>query len=237
MVLSRQILLVDDSRFFIKIVQDILSNSLRYQYEIFTAQTFQQSIEILYTKKIDVVLLDLNLAESRGIKTLENFINENVSSAIIVLTGMNDETIGYEAIQKGAQDFLIKSEMNLKYLEKSIEYARQREAFGQPLTGFQVTRHKLAHMATLVEAAKRFNYSVAAMIQENRNAYKQVCMAKNFSTSVCDKVVYDAVQIHGGYGYCREYLVERLYRDSRLFSIGGGTFEIMNEVIGKQMGL
>lgn len=127
MILTRQILLVDDSRFFIKIVQDILSNSLRYQYEIFTAQTFQQSIEILYTKKIDVVLLDLNLAESRGIKTLENFINENVSSAIIVLTGMNDETIGYEAIQKGAQDFLIKSEMNLKYLEKSIEYAIERK--------------------------------------------------------------------------------------------------------------
>ncbi|MFH1139037.1 MAG: acyl-CoA dehydrogenase family protein [Pseudomonadota bacterium] len=122
-------------------------------------------------------------------------------------------------------------------LEKSIEYAKQREAFGKNLTGFQVTRHKLAHMATLVEAAKRFNYSVAAMIQEKQNAYKQVCMAKNFSTSVCDKVVYDAVQIHGGYGYCREYLVERLYRDSRLFSIGGGTHEIMNEVISKQMGL
>ena len=122
-------------------------------------------------------------------------------------------------------------------LEKSIEYAKEREAFGKPLTGFQVTKHKLAQMATLIEAAKRFNYSVAAMIQEGQDAYKQVCMAKNFSTSICDKVVYDAVQIHGGYGYCREFLVERLYRDSRLFSIGGGTYEIMNEVISKQMGL
>jgi len=122
-------------------------------------------------------------------------------------------------------------------LEASVAYARDRHAFGKPLTSFQVTRHKLAHMATLVEASKRFTYSVAAMIGEGKRAYKEVCMAKNFATSSCDKVVYDAVQIHGGYGYCREYLVERLYRDSRLFSIGGGTYEIMNEVIGKEMRL
>jgi acyl-CoA dehydrogenase len=121
-------------------------------------------------------------------------------------------------------------------LELSIGYAREREAFGRPLTGFQVTRHKLAEMATAVEAAKRFTYSVADMIGNRQKAMKEVCMAKNFATSVCDRVVYDAVQIHGGYGYCREYLVERLYRDSRLFSIGGGTYEIMNEVISKQMG-
>lgn len=122
-------------------------------------------------------------------------------------------------------------------LEAAVQYARERTAFGKTLTGFQVIRHKIADMATQVEAAKNFNYSVAAMIARGENAYKHVCMAKNFSTSVCDKVVYDAVQIHGGYGYCREYLVERLYRDSRLFAIGGGTYEIMNEVISKQMGL
>jgi acyl-CoA dehydrogenase len=122
-------------------------------------------------------------------------------------------------------------------LALSIAYAKEREAFGRPLTGFQVTRHKLAEMATSVEAAKRFTYSVADMIGNKEKALKEVCMAKNFATSVCDRVVYDAVQIHGGYGYCREYLVERLYRDSRLFSIGGGTYEIMNEVISKQMGV
>jgi acyl-CoA dehydrogenase len=122
-------------------------------------------------------------------------------------------------------------------LEESIRYAKERTAFGKLLTGFQVTRHKLAEMATLVEASKQFNYRVAAKIGDGVNAYKDVCMAKNFATKVCDRVVYDAVQIHGGYGYCREYLVERLYRDSRLFAIGGGTYEIMNEVISKQMGL
>lgn len=122
-------------------------------------------------------------------------------------------------------------------LEKSINYARERSAFGRPLKDFQVTRHKLAEMATMIEASKRFNYSVAAMIATGQRAFREVCMAKNFATSTCDRVVYDAVQIHGGYGYCREYLVERLYRDSRLFSIGGGTYEIMNEVISKEMKL
>jgi acyl-CoA dehydrogenase len=122
-------------------------------------------------------------------------------------------------------------------LELSVGYARVREAFGKPLSGFQVTRHKLAEMATAVAAAKQFNYSAAAIIDQGRKALKEVCMAKNFAASVCDRVVHDAVQIHGGYGYCREYLVERLYRDSRLFSIGGGTHEIMNEVISRQMGI
>ena len=122
-------------------------------------------------------------------------------------------------------------------LELAIRYAKERVAFGKPLVGFQVTRHKLAEMATQVEVAKQFNYRVAAKIGNGENAYREVCMAKNFSTKACDRVVYDAVQIHGGYGYCREYLVERLYRDSRLFAIGGGTYEIMNEIISKQMGL
>ncbi len=122
-------------------------------------------------------------------------------------------------------------------LELAISHAKEREAFGRPLTGFQVTRHKLAEMATSVEAARCFTYGVANGIGKRRKALKEVCMAKNFAGSVCDRVVHDAVQIHGGYGYCREYLVERLYRDSRLFSIGGGTHEIMNEVISKQMGI
>lgn len=122
-------------------------------------------------------------------------------------------------------------------LEESIRYAKERKAFGNYLTGFQVIRHKLAEMATLVEASKRFNYSIAARIGNGEDVSKEVCMAKNFSTNACDKVVYDAVQIHGGYGFSRGYLVERLYRDSRLFSIGGGTYEIMNEIISKRIGL
>lgn len=118
-------------------------------------------------------------------------------------------------------------------LEESIKYAREREAFGRPLTGFQVTRHKLVDMATLVEASREFTYRIAAKIGAGENQVKEISMAKNFACMVSDKVTYDAVQIHGGSGYMREYLVERLYRDNRILSIGGGTQEIMKEVISK----
>jgi acyl-CoA dehydrogenase len=120
-------------------------------------------------------------------------------------------------------------------LEESIKYAKTREAFGKTLSGFQVIRHKLVDMATKVEASKEFNYRVAAKMEAGMDVAREVSMAKNFACEICDKVVFDAVQIHGGYGYAREYVVERLYRDSRILSIGGGTTEIMKEIISKMM--
>jgi len=118
-------------------------------------------------------------------------------------------------------------------LEESLKYAQERKAFHRPLTGFQVTRHKLADMATLVEASQEFTYRVAARIGAGESQVKEISMAKNFACMVSDRVTYDAVQIHGGFGYMREYLVERLYRDNRILSIGGGTQEIMKEIISK----
>ena len=87
-------------------------------------------------------------------------------------------------------------------LEESIKYAKQREAFGKPLTGFQVTRHKLADMATLVEASTEFTYRVAARIGAGVDQIKEVSMAKNFACSVSDKVTYDAVQLFGATATC-----------------------------------
>ncbi|MFM1921195.1 MAG: hypothetical protein RLZZ303_2829 [Candidatus Hydrogenedentota bacterium] len=121
--------------------------------------------------------------------------------------------------------------------ELSREYAQQREAFKRSLTGFQVTRHKLVDMATLVTVAREFNYRVAAKIQAGEYPVAEVSMAKNFACDVADKVCYEAVQLHGGYGYAREYVVERLYRDTRLLPIGGGTREIMKEIISKYLQL
>ena len=120
-------------------------------------------------------------------------------------------------------------------LEEAIKYAKARKAFGKPLTGFQVTRHKLADMATLLEASTEFTYRVAAKIGAGVDQIKAVSMAKNFACDVSDKITYDAVQIFGGYGFMRGYLVERLYRDNRILSIGGGTREIMNEIISRLM--
>lgn len=122
-------------------------------------------------------------------------------------------------------------------LDACLAYVKERQAFGKPLAKFQVLRHKLAEMATQLEASKEFTYRIAARIGAGETVVKEVSMAKNFSTTVSDRITYDAVQIFGGMGYMRESLVERLYRDNRILAIGGGTFEIMNEVIAKQMGL
>jgi acyl-CoA dehydrogenase len=123
----------------------------------------------------------------------------------------------------------------LMALDESIRYAKEREAFGRPLAGFQVTRHKLADMATLVEASREFTYRIAAKMASGSCQIKEISMAKNFACMVSDRVTHDAVQIHGGCGYMREYLVERLYRDNRILSIGGGTQEIMKEIISKHL--
>ncbi|MFO0747891.1 MAG: acyl-CoA dehydrogenase family protein [Myxococcota bacterium] len=122
-------------------------------------------------------------------------------------------------------------------LEESIRFARQREAFGRPIAGFQVTRHKLADMATRVLAAKTLVYQVATRLDRGEQPLAEVAMAKNLAAEVAHEVTYEAVQIHGGMGYMRETLVERLSRDARLLPIGGGTSEIMKEIICKAMGL
>lgn len=120
-------------------------------------------------------------------------------------------------------------------LQEALRYAKEREAFGKPILGFQVTRHKLVDMATLVEVSREFTYRVAAKMNAGVDQVKEVSMAKNFACDVSDKVTYEAVQLFGGYGFMREYMVERLYRDNRILSIGGGTREIMKEIIAKRL--
>jgi acyl-CoA dehydrogenase len=123
----------------------------------------------------------------------------------------------------------------LAYRE-SVEYAKERQAFGKPIMGFQVTRHKLADMVTRIAAARALTNEVVARVIRGEQAAGLAAMAKNTATDMCSFVCDQAVQIHGGYGYMREYLVERLYRDARLYPIGGGTREIMNEIISKTEG-
>ena len=122
-------------------------------------------------------------------------------------------------------------------LDEAMAYAREREAFGRPIAGFQVTRHKLAEMATQVAVSREFTYRVAARLANGEDCVLDVSMAKNQATQCADRVTWDAVQIFGGAGYMRGTVVERLFRDNRILSIGGGTYEIMNEVIAKRLGL
>lgn len=122
-------------------------------------------------------------------------------------------------------------------LEHALAYVKERKAFGRPIGKFQVLKHKLAEMATQLEASKTLTYRLAARMEAGQSVVKEISMAKNFATNTSDKLTYDAVQLFGGMGFMREAPVERLYRDNRILSIGGGTYEIMNEVIAKQMGL
>lgn len=122
-------------------------------------------------------------------------------------------------------------------LEECLKYVKERQAFGRSLSELQTIRHKLADMSTLLEASREFTYRCAARMENGEQIVKEISMAKNLATDVSDKITFDAVQIFGGMGYMRESLVERLYRDNRILSIGGGTREIMNEIIAKQLNL
>lgn len=122
-------------------------------------------------------------------------------------------------------------------LDECYKYVKEREAFGRAIGKYQVIKHKLVEMATKLEVSKTMMYNVAANMNAGIDQVKQVSMAKNFATDVSDFVTYEAVQIFGGMGLMRESVVERLYRDNRILSIGGGTREIMNEIIAKQLKL
>jgi acyl-CoA dehydrogenase len=123
----------------------------------------------------------------------------------------------------------------LAYRE-AIAYARARSSFGKSLMGHQVIRHKLADMATRLAAGRALVGECASRVARGENVPGLAAMTKNAASDMCSFVVDEAVQIHGGNGYMREFLVERLYRDARLYPIGGGTREIMNEVIAKTEG-
>jgi acyl-CoA dehydrogenase len=123
----------------------------------------------------------------------------------------------------------------LAYRE-SCRYVREREAFGRPIVGFQVIRHKLADMASEIAAARALTNEAVTRHLRGEAAPALCAMAKNVATDMVTRVCDQAVQIHGGYGYTREFVVERLYRDARLYAIGGGTREVMNEIIAKMEG-
>ncbi len=118
-------------------------------------------------------------------------------------------------------------------LHDAVAYAKERRTFGKPIGKHQVIRHKLAEMATDVLASRTLNYTVARRVAAGEVDAAQVSMAKNFSARVALSVCAEAVQILGGMGYMRETRVERLSRDARLLTIGGGTTEIMNELIAR----
>lgn len=122
-------------------------------------------------------------------------------------------------------------------MDAALSYAKQRQAFGKPISKFQVIAHYFADMATKIEAGRQLTYYVLKLYLEGKNPIKEVSMAKLFCGRMACEVVDTCLQIYGGYGYMEEYDVARAYRDIRLMPIGGGTDEIMKEIISRMMGV
>jgi len=120
-------------------------------------------------------------------------------------------------------------------IEYTIQYMKDRVAFGKSISEFQALRHKIAELTAEVEVCKAFNYAVAKALDEGTYPVKEATISKLKSTKVADEVAYDCLQLLGGYGYMEDYPLARLFRDSRLGPIGGGTSEILKEIIAKMV--
>ena len=151
---------------------------------------------------------------------------------------MGEENQGfYYIMQHFAMERLImainahaRAEYALMY---AIQYMEERKAFGRSLNEFQALRHRVAQMAADIEIIKTFNYQVVDQMNKGSYVVKEASMAKLNATKIADEVIYECLQVLGGYGYIEEYPMARLFRDSRLGPIGGGTSEIMKEIIAK----
>lgn len=119
--------------------------------------------------------------------------------------------------------------------EAAVAYAKERKTFGKAIAEHQAIQEKIANMATTIEAARWLVYRAAWLRDQGQPFTLLAAQAKLFATEIAEKVCYDAIQIHGGYGYSREYSVERIYRDNRLMAIGEGTSEIQRMVIAREL--
>ena len=147
------------------------------------------------------------------IHIMQNFQGERLCAALMGVTGME------------------------LAIEDAIKYGHERKAFGRPITKFQVWRHKFATHMTSVLAAKMLTYHAVDKMVNGDNPTMEVSMAKLYASDLCQKVIYDCLQFHGGYGFIEEYDICRTYRDMRLLPIGGGTSEVMTEIVAKMNGL
>lgn len=120
-------------------------------------------------------------------------------------------------------------------LEEALRYAQEREAFGQPISQFQAIQWMIADGAMLIDAARLLLWQAAWRKDQGQPFTKQAAMGKLLATETAEQVCYSAIQIHGSYGYSREFPVERMYRDQRVMSIGEGTSEIQRLVIARQV--
>ncbi|HEY6333278.1 MAG TPA: acyl-CoA dehydrogenase family protein [Blastocatellia bacterium] len=142
--------------------------------------------------------------------TMHNFQGERLASALSAVAAME------------------------RAMEYAIAYGREREAFGKPIGQFQVWKHRFAEHLTSIEAAKWLSYRALDLMNRGEKCVREITMAKLYTSELSQKVMYDCMQIFGGFGYTTEYPISRFWRDARLHTIGAGTSEIMKEIIAKE---
>jgi acyl-CoA dehydrogenase len=153
---------------------------------------------------------------------------------------LGEENRGFYSIMKNFQNERIAiAAMTMgeaaRALELTLEYVRTRKAFGAPLWDKQAIRQRLAMLAAKVTAGRQLVLHAAALDAEGRDCVKEVSMAKAYCAETLNDVVYDCLQFHGGFGYIRESAIERMYRDARVQTIGGGATEVMLEEVAKRL--
>jgi acyl-CoA dehydrogenase len=158
----------------------------------------------------------------------ENLLGELNRGFYLIMANFQWERLGMALGAVGKQFHL---------LERALEYVNERTAFGRPIGKFQVTRHKIAEIALRAETGRALTYRALGLFVNGHDALRETTMAKLLTQRDCVRTADDVVQLFGGNGYMREYEVERALRDARLGPIGGGSDEIMKEILGRQLGL
>jgi acyl-CoA dehydrogenase len=158
----------------------------------------------------------------------ENLLGEENKGFYLIMANFQWERLGMALGAVGKMEYL---------LERALAYVNERSAFGRPIAKFQVTRHKIAEIAVRVEAGRALTYRALQLFTSGHDALRETTMAKLLTQRDCVRTADDVVQLFGGNGYMREFEVERSLRDARLGPIGGGSDEIMREIIGRQLGL
>jgi acyl-CoA dehydrogenase len=220
-----------------------ITNGVYSDYLVIAAKTSPE----LGNKGISIFILDREMPgisatklEKLGWKASDTgeIAFDNVEIPLENLMGEEDKGFAY-IMQHFALERLImgvnahaRAEFAIEY---AIQYMSERQAFGRTIDKFQALRHTIADLATEVEVCKTFNYTVAYRLNKKEYVVKEATMSKLQSTKMSDNVIYQCLQMLGGYGYMEEYPMARLFRDSRLGPIGGGTSEILREIIAKMI--
>jgi alkylation response protein AidB-like acyl-CoA dehydrogenase len=156
----------------------------------------------------------------------ENLVGEEGHGLRYTLTTLDGGRISIGALSVGLAQAAF---------EEAFRYAQERETFGEPIAHHQAIQWMLADAATEIQAARYLVYWAASLKESGKRYTKEAAMAKLFATEMAERVCRNAIQVHGGYGYSREYPVERMYRDARLMTIGEGTSEIQRLVIAREI--